>query len=85
MSGYRNDIVLQPTRFLACRRESKQLVQWCVSAAVLAGPDPIEMPFSKVKAFESSPSGQQADRLVVPTIGRAECRNYFRHAGHASI
>jgi transposase len=53
--------------------------------------NPIEMPFSKVKAFLRKFSERTIRGLCkrigsfVPTIGCAECRNYFRHAGYASI
>ena len=53
--------------------------------------NPIEMPFSKFKAFLRKVSERTVRglcrriRSFVPTISRAECRNYFRHAGYASI
>jgi len=53
--------------------------------------NPIEMPFSKFKAFLRKVSERTVRGLCrrigsfVPTISRAECRNYFRHAGYASI
>jgi transposase len=52
--------------------------------------NPIEMPFSKFKAFLRKVSERTVRGLhrrigsFVPTISRAECRNYFRHAGYAS-
>jgi transposase len=53
--------------------------------------NPIEMPFSKVKAFlrkfsERTIRGRASGsaRSCQP-FGCAECRNYFRHAGYASI
>ena len=64
----RNDIVLPAYKVPGVQTRSKQPVQWCVSAAVLAGPDPIEMPFSKVKASKvlraDNSWSVQADRLV---------------------
>jgi len=51
--------------------------------------NPIEMPFSKFKAFLRKVSERTVRDLCrrigsfVPTISRAECRNYFRHAGYA--
>jgi transposase len=53
--------------------------------------NPIEMPFSKFKAFLRKVSERTVRGLCrrigsfVPTISRAECRNSFRHAGYASI
>ena len=53
--------------------------------------NPIEMPFSKFKAFlrkvaERTVRGLcRRIRSFVPTLSRAECRNYFRHAGYAPI
>jgi len=53
--------------------------------------NPIEMPFSKFKAFLRRVSERTIRGLCrqigsfVPTISRAECRNYFRHAGYAPI
>ena len=53
--------------------------------------NPIEMPFSKFKAFLRKVSERTVRGLCrrigsfVPTISRAECRNYFRHAGYAPI
>jgi transposase len=53
--------------------------------------NPIEMPFSKFKAFLQKVSERTVRGLCrrigsfVPTLGRAECRNYFRHAGYAPI
>jgi len=51
--------------------------------------NPIEMPFSKFKAFLRKVSERTVRGLCrrigsfVPTLSRAECRNYFRHAGYA--
>jgi transposase len=53
--------------------------------------NPIEMPFSAFKAFLRKVSERTVRGLCrrigafVPTLSRAECRNYFRHAGYASI
>ena len=53
--------------------------------------NPIEMPFSKFKAFlrkvaERTVRGLcRRIRSFVPTVSRKECRNYFRHAGYAAI
>jgi len=49
--------------------------------------NPIEMPFSKFKAFLRKTVRGLCRRIgsFVPTITRAECRNYFRHAGYAPI
>ena len=53
--------------------------------------NPIEMPFSKFKAFLRKAAERTVGglcrriRSFVPTISRAECRNYFRHAGYAPI
>src|SRR5262249_7106514 len=49
------------------------------------------MPFSKFKAFLRKVSERTVRGLCrrigsfVPTLSRAECRNYFRHAGYAPI
>jgi transposase len=53
--------------------------------------NPIEMPFSKFKAFLRKAAERTVGglcrriRSFVPTVSRAECRNYFRHAGYVSI
>ena len=53
--------------------------------------NPIEMLFAKFKAFLRKVSEPTVPRLcrrigaLVPTVSRAECRNYFRHAGYACI
>ena len=53
--------------------------------------NPIEMPFSKFKAFlrkvaERTVRGLcRRIRSFVPTVSPKECRNYFRHAGYAAI
>ena len=53
--------------------------------------NPIEMPFSKFKAFLRKAAERTVGglcrriRSFVPTVSRAECRNYFRHAGYAPI
>lgn len=53
--------------------------------------NPIEMPFSAFKAFLRKVSERTVRGLCrrigsfVPTLDRAQCRNYFRHAGYAPI
>ena len=53
--------------------------------------NPIEMPFSKFKAFLRKAAERTVRglcrriRSFVPTVSRKECRNYFRHAGYAAI
>jgi transposase len=53
--------------------------------------NPIEMPFSKFKAFlrkvaeRTVPGLHRAIRSFVPCLGAQECANYLRHAGYASI
>lgn len=53
--------------------------------------NPIEMPFSKFKAFLRKVAERTVRGLCrrigsfLPTVSRAECRNYFRHAGYAPI
>jgi transposase len=53
--------------------------------------NPIELPFSKFKAYLRKFSERTVRALsrrvgaFVPTLSRAECRNYFRHAGYVSI
>jgi|SRR6185503_1994742 len=52
--------------------------------------NPIEMPFSKFKAFLRKASEQTVPGLCrrigsfVLTLSGAECKNYFRHAGYSS-
>ena len=42
---------------------------------------------SKLRKFSERTIRGLCKRIgsFVPTIGRAECRNYFRHTGHATI
>ena len=53
--------------------------------------NPIELSFSKFKAYLRKFSERTIRTLYrrvgafVPTLSRAECRNYFRHAGYVSI
>src|SRR5438552_2423602 len=53
--------------------------------------NPIEMPYSKFKAFlrkvaaRTVPGLNRAIRSFIPQISPQECANYFRHAGYASI
>jgi transposase len=53
--------------------------------------NPIELPFSKFKAFlrkaaeRTVPGLYRAIRAFVPQLGACECANYFRHAGYVSI
>jgi transposase len=53
--------------------------------------NPIEMPYSKFKAFlrkiaaRTVPALTRAIRSFIPQLGPQECANYFRHAGYASI
>jgi len=53
--------------------------------------NPIELSFSKFKAYLRKFSERTVRALrrrvgaFVPTLSRAECRNYFRHAGYVSI
>src|SRR6266508_1310008 len=53
--------------------------------------NPIEMPYSKFKAFlrkvaaRTVPGLNRAIRSFIPQLGPQECANYFRHAGYASI
>ena len=53
--------------------------------------NPIEMPYSKFKAFlrkvaVRTVSGlNRAIRSFIPQLSPQECANYFRHAGYASI
>lgn len=52
--------------------------------------NPIEMSFSKLKAFLRKASKRTVPELCrsigafVPTLSAKECRNYFRHAGYVS-
>jgi transposase len=53
--------------------------------------NPIELAFSKFKAFmrkaaeRTVPRLWRAIRCFLPRLSRRECANYFRHAGYASI
>ena len=53
--------------------------------------NPIELPFSKFKAFlrkaaeRTVPGLRRAIRLFLPTLTAQECANYFRHAGYGAI
>jgi transposase len=53
--------------------------------------NPIELSFSKFKAYLRKFAERTVATLYqrvgafVPTLSRAECRNYFRHAGYVSI
>jgi transposase len=53
--------------------------------------NPIEMPFSKFKAFlrkaaeRTVPRLRRAIRSFLPRLSAQECANYFRHAGYAAI
>src|SRR6266581_5179643 len=53
--------------------------------------NPIEMPFSKFKAFlrraaeRKIPGLRRAIRSFLPRLRARECANYFRHAGYAAI
>src|SRR5437868_9048836 len=53
--------------------------------------NPIEMPYSKFKAFlrkvaeRTVPGLHRAIRSYVPCLGAQECANYLRHAGYAPI
>lgn len=53
--------------------------------------NPIEMPYSKFKAFlrkvaaRTVPGLKRAIRSFIPQVSAQECANYFRHAGYASI
>ncbi len=53
--------------------------------------NPIEMPFSKFKAFlrraaeRTIPGLRRAIRSFPPRLRARECANYFRHAGYAAI
>lgn len=53
--------------------------------------DPIEMPFSKLKALLRKAAERSVRALqhrigsIVPTFSPQECANYFRHAGYAAI
>ena len=53
--------------------------------------NPIEMPYSKFKAFlrkvaaRTVPALNRAIRSFFPQLSPQECANYFRHAGYASI
>jgi transposase len=51
--------------------------------------NPIEMPFSKFKAFLRKVAGRTVPRIrkairsFLPQLSANECANYFRHAGYA--
>jgi transposase len=53
--------------------------------------NPIELPYSKFKAFlrkvsaRTVPALNRAIRAFIPQLSPQECANYFKHAGYASI
>jgi transposase len=53
--------------------------------------NPIELSFSKFKVYlrkfseQTIPALHRRVAAFIPTLSRAECRNYFRHAGYVSI
>lgn len=53
--------------------------------------NPIEMPYSKFKAFlrkvaaRTVPGLNRAIRSFIPQLSPQECANYFSHAGYASV
>ena len=92
----RNDIVVMDN----CRvhmgpaiREAIEEVHATLRYLPKYSPDlnPIELPYSKFKAFlrkvaaRTVPRLTRAIRSFVPQLGPRECANYFRHAGYASI
>ena len=92
----RNDIVVidnLPAHKVAGVKEAIEAVGATVHYLPQYSPDlnPIELAFSKFKAFlrkASAPTVRGLCRRIgwfVPTISRAECRNYFKHAGYAPV
>lgn len=92
----RNDIVVMDN----CRAHMSPRIRETIEKAGATvrylpkySPDlnPIEMPYSKFKAFlrkvaaRSVPGLYRAIRSFLPLISAQECANYFRHAGYASI
>jgi transposase len=92
----RNDIVVMDN----CRvhlgpgiREAIEKVRATLRYLPKYSPDlnPIEMPYSKFKAFlrkvaaRTVPGLNRAIRSFIPQLSPRECANYFRHAGYASI
>ena len=92
----RNDIVVMDN----CKvhmglaiREAIEKVQATLRYLPKYSPDlnPIEMPYSKFKAFlrkvaaRTVPGLNRAIRAFIPQVSPQECANYFRHAGYASI
>jgi hypothetical protein len=53
--------------------------------------NPIELPYSKFKAFlrkaaqRTVPALYRTIRSFIPQLSARECANYFRHAGYVSI
>ena len=95
-NAWRNDIVVMdnlPAHKVPGVKEVIEAFGATVQYLPQYSPDlnPIEMPFSKFKAFLRKVSERTIRGLCrrigsfVPTISRAECRNYFRHAGYAAI
>jgi transposase len=91
----RNDIVAMdnlPAHKVPGVNEAIEAVGATVRYLPQYSPDlnPIEMPFSKFKAFLRKASEQTVPGLCrrigsfVLTLSGAECKNYFRHAGYSS-
>ena len=92
----RNDIVVMDN----CRPHMSPRVREVIEQAGATvrylpkySPDlnPIEMPYSKFKAFlrkvaaRNVPGLYRAIRSFLPRLSAQECANYFRHAGYVSI
>jgi DDE superfamily endonuclease len=70
----------------ACRTRLRRLVQWCGICRST------RRPLTRLKCLSASKLSErtirglvQADRLVRANHWLRQCRNYFRHAGYASI
>ena len=92
----RNDIVVVDNfaaHKMAGIREAIEKVGATLRFLPKYSPDlnPIEMPYSKFKAFlrkvaaRTVPGLNRAIRSFIPQLSPQECANYFTHAGYASI
>ena len=92
----RNDIVMMDNVNLHKCEGVREVIE-NIGATLLYLPkyspdlNPIEMAFSKFKAFlrklaeRTVPRLRRAIRSFLPRLSAKECANYFRHAGYAAI
>ena len=77
------------TRQQACAKRLKRVAPSFVIAAIFPDFNPIEMPFSKLKAYlrkmaeRTIPRLRRRIRTFARNLTAREAKNYFRHAGYA--